>query len=204
MTFTYAPQAGVRWAYLISAVVCLLLLAFLVAGWLIGRRRQVVDERSATLPEDRRQRIPLARAAGLAFIATLPLSFLFAARASVVIFPLLTVILWRAVRSRLLTSIAAGLLGVVVPVMYAAISPKNRGGYNFEYSRELIWAHWVGVLAIVLLMVVCWRALAAARSGFAQPRAGGQAHGGELPALARGGVAGDPLERDSVGKRGGL
>ena len=31
-SFAFAPQAGVRWSYLISGVVCLLLVIFLVLG----------------------------------------------------------------------------------------------------------------------------------------------------------------------------
>jgi membrane protease YdiL (CAAX protease family) len=111
----------------------------------------------------------LTRAAAIAFVATIPLSFLFAARTSVVIFPLLTLILWRGVGSRLLTAVAAGLLGIAVPLIYALFVPKDRGGFNFEYSRELIGAHWVAVLALILLLVVCRRALAAARAAGEPP-----------------------------------
>jgi hypothetical protein len=92
-----------------------------------------------------------------------PLSLLFAARTSVVLFPLLTLILWRGAGSRLLTLAAAALLGIVVPLLYLVLTPEDRGGFNFEYSTELIAAHWVAVGAVVLLMVACWRMLAAAR-----------------------------------------
>ena len=79
------------------------------------------------------------------------------------IFPLLTLVLWRAVPVRTLTLAAAAALGVVGADPDAVISPRNRGGFNFEYSTELIWAHWVGVWLSLALMVVCWRSLAAAR-----------------------------------------
>jgi hypothetical protein len=79
------------------------------------------------------------------------------------VFPLLTLILWRGTRSRPLALSAALLLGVVVPLLYVIVSPTNRCGFNFEYSTELISAHWVGVAALVLLMAACWRSLAAAR-----------------------------------------
>ena len=95
--------------YAISAVVCLLLLAFLVAGWFIHRGRRTPAAAPPLLPEDRPALLPLPRAAGVAFLATLPLAFLFAARSSVVIFPVLTLILWRGAGSRLLTGVAAGL-----------------------------------------------------------------------------------------------
>ena len=99
----------------------------------------------------------------MALALTLPLCLLFAARTSVAIFPLLTVILWRGAGAALLAGLAAGLLGLVVPLLYAILTPRDRGGYNFEYSVDLIDAHWVAVGALVLLMAACWRVLSAAR-----------------------------------------
>ena len=32
-------------------------------------------------------------------------------------------------------------------------APKDRGGFNFDYSRTCSGAHWVAVLALVLLLV---------------------------------------------------
>ena len=147
--------------YAISAGVCLLL-GFLVAGWLAGYQRADAAP-PPLLPQDGTPRITLPRAAAAALIATIPLCLLFALRSAVLIFPVLTLILWRGVGPRALTAVAAGLLGVVVPLVYAVTSPRDRGGFNFEYSIDLIWAHWVGVAALILLMVVCWRLLAAAR-----------------------------------------
>jgi hypothetical protein len=96
-------------------------------------------------------------------VATVPLMLLFALRTSLVIFPVLTFVLWRAVGPRILTAIAALLLGIVVPLLYVQESPTDRGGYNFDYAVELINAHWVGVVAVFLLGVACWRSLEAAR-----------------------------------------
>ena len=103
--------------------------------------------------------MPLGRAAAIAFAATVPLAILFAARSSLAIFPILTLILWRGVGAAPLTAAAAALLGVVVPLIYTVWSPTDRGGYNFEYSSDLLGAHWVTVAALILLMVACWRAL---------------------------------------------
>jgi arabinofuranan 3-O-arabinosyltransferase len=161
--FEFAPQSRVRAGYAISGVVCALLLVFLLAGWLLMGRRREADHPEAQLPADRPRRLPLPRAALLALALTIPLALLFAARTSVVLFPLLTLILWRGVGSRLLTLVAAGLLGIVVPILYLVLTPRDRGGFNFEYSTELITPHWVAVGAVVLLMAACWRALAAAR-----------------------------------------
>jgi hypothetical protein len=146
-------------------VVCALLLVFLLAGWVARRRPPEADYPRGELPADRPHPLPLPRAALIALALTVPLALLFAARTSVVLFPLLTLILWRGVGSRLLTLVAAGLLGIVVPILYLALTPEDRGGFNFEYSTELIAPHWVAVGAIVLLMAACWRALAAARGG---------------------------------------
>jgi hypothetical protein len=109
--------------------------------------------------------MPLARAAVLALAATVPLSLLFAARSSVLIFPALTFILWRGIGPRPLTAVAAGLLGIAVPLAYLLAEPENQGGYNFEYGSDVISAHWLAVAALVLLMAACGRAVRDARPG---------------------------------------
>jgi hypothetical protein len=144
VTFSYGPQGAARVGYAVSAVVCALLLVFL----LVGRRRRAsrpVTAPPMLAPGTAPAGLPLGRAAVIAFVLTIPLALLFAKRTSVVIFPLLTVILWRGLGVRLLTA-AALLIGVA------------------EYSLQTINAHWVAEGAIVLLMVVCWRAIADARS----------------------------------------
>ena len=110
------------------------------------------------------RRLALPRAAALALVLTVPLALLFAKRTSVVIFPLLTLILWRGAGARLLTAACALLLGVAVPLLYLIENPINRGGYNFEYSLQTLDAHWVTEGALVLLMVACWRAISGARA----------------------------------------
>ncbi len=168
VAFNYAPQSAARVGYLLSAVVCALLLAFL----LIGARRRAPRPFAALPPLRERAglgRLPLPSAAALALVLTLPLAFLFAKRSSVVIFPLLTFLLWRGVGVRALIAVGAGVLGVVVPLMYLIASPTNRGGYNFEYSLETIDAHWVTEGALVLVMLACGRAIAAARPARAAP-----------------------------------
>jgi hypothetical protein len=114
-------------------------------------------------------RLPLPRAAALGLLLTVPLALLFAKRTSVVIFPLLTVILWRGLGVRVLTAGSALLLGVAVPLLYLIENPINRGGYNFEYSLQTIDAHWVAEGALVLLMVACWRAISSARAPRGEP-----------------------------------
>ena len=67
---------------------------------------------------------------------------------------------------------------LVVPVTYLLSNPANRGGYNFEYSLEVIDAHWLVVAAVVLLMAACGRSIAAAR----RARAPSAPPGSDLPA----------------------
>jgi hypothetical protein len=109
--------------------------------------------------------LPLLTSVVVAALVTIPLCLLFALRTSVGIFPVLAFALYRGVSARRLAMVAAGLLGVAVPIAYAIASPHNRGGYNFDYSIRTIGAHWIGVLALVLLMLACGRMLIAARRG---------------------------------------
>jgi len=160
VAFAYGPQRAAQVGYAISAAVCLLLLGLVAAGGLLHRRHTAGAGAPPPLLRERRARpMPLARAAAVALAATVPLAFLFAARASIVIFPILTLILWRGVGAAPLTAAAAALLGVAVPFIYVVWSPTDRGGYNFEYSSDVLGAHWVAVAALILLMVACWRAL---------------------------------------------
>jgi hypothetical protein len=165
VAFDFRPQDIARAGYAISALVCLALLVLLVVGLVVRRRDRPDVTPPPPLPEERTERMPLVSAAALAFVGTIPLSGLFAGRSVVLIFPALTLILWLGVGPRTLTAVAAALAGVALPIMYAIVSPKNRGGYNFEYSLQLFWAHWVGVAAIILLMVACSRTIAAAYTG---------------------------------------
>jgi hypothetical protein len=163
VSFSFGPQGAARVGYALSAVICTLLLAFLLIGW--RRRRPRPSEAPPPLPPAPSPARPsLPKAAAIAFVLTIPLALLFAKRTSVVIFPALTLILWRAVSVRLLTAVAAALIGIAVPLLYLIESPTDRGGYNFEYGFQTINAHWVTEGAIVLLMVACWRTIADARA----------------------------------------
>jgi arabinofuranan 3-O-arabinosyltransferase len=163
VSFSYGPQRAAKIGYAISAIVCVILLAFLL--WGLRRRGPRPADAPPTLPPPRAtRRLALPRAALLAAVLTVPLALLFAKRTSVVIFPLLTLILWRGIGVRLLTAVAALVLGIAVPLLYLIENPVNRGGYNFEYSLQTLDAHWVTEGALVLLMVACWRAISSARS----------------------------------------
>jgi hypothetical protein len=193
VAFTFAPQSWAVISYVISGIVCAGLIVFLLVG-LLRRRRPGQPALAApapppeilraTWPEPVRQPIELAWAAGISLVLALVVGFIFAVRAGAVAFPLLTLILWRGVRVSTLTRIATMLLAVAVPVAYLITSPRNQGGYNFSYSSDLLWAHWIGVAAIVLLGLATFWEVAAARR---QRRGGG-------PGSAGGGV--DKGEQD--------
>ncbi|MGA2008915.1 MAG: alpha-(1-_3)-arabinofuranosyltransferase family protein [Solirubrobacteraceae bacterium] len=162
VTFTFGPQAGINRSYALSAVACAVMLLLLV----IGAWRAPA---AATVPRDALRRLPpwtggpvsLPRAALLALIASIPLGYLFAIRAGLGLFALLTFVLWRGYRPRTLALAAAAMLGIAVPVAYLIGSPHNQGGYGFAYSTQTIGAHWIGVAAIVLLSLVLWRLIRA-------------------------------------------
>ena len=116
VAFTYGPQRAAKVGYAISAVVCALLLAFLALG--LRRRAPRPSAAPPMLPPLRPpRRLALPRAAALALVLTVPLALLFAKRTSVVIFPLLTLILWRGAGARLLTAACALLLRLGVPLL---------------------------------------------------------------------------------------
>jgi len=164
VSFEFTPQSTARRAYLVSALVCLALLAFVIGGWLRTRRRPAGEPDRTLLPDWQPRRLPLYQAAAIALALAVPLGLMFALRTSLATFPLLTLILWRGAGPRLLAGAAAVLFGIVTPLVYLISSPDDRGGFDFEYSLQVIDAHWLGVGGLVLLMAACWRALAAAHS----------------------------------------
>ena len=166
VSFSFAPQAGVRTSYLVSAVTGALLVALLLFG---ARRSPARDSLPARARPRKGTPSPspparsLPRAAALGFAAAIPLGYLFAIRAGAGLFLLVTFVLWRGYSPRTLAYAAAALLGVVVPAMYLIGSPHNQGGYGFAYATQLIGAHWVGVAAIVLIAISVWQLILAAR-----------------------------------------
>jgi hypothetical protein len=165
VSFDFKPQRTALAAYVVSGVVAVLLVVLLLASGVLRRRRDPEATYAPDpLPPERTRPMSLPRAAAIALAATIPLSLVFALRTSVLIFPGLTLILWQGVGSRLITAAAALLLLFAVPAAYLISSPEDSGGFNFEYSIEIINAHWVGVAALILLMVACGRTLASARS----------------------------------------
>ena len=157
VTFSFAPQDGVRTSYLASAVVCAVLALLLLLG--AARRPALASARAARrlLGEAKPRPTSLPRAAAVALLASIPLAYVFSLRAGAGLLVLLTFVLWRGYGPRALSIATALLLGGVIPIVYLATEPVNRGGYSFNYSNQLIWAHWAGVAAIVLMALAALR-----------------------------------------------
>lgn len=162
VSFLFGPQVGVNESYVVSAVVVALLALLLI----FARpprvaedpaRRPVLDSRRPTGP------LPPRRALPLAALLAIPLGFIFAWRAGFGLALVLAFAFWRGIGPRALAIAGGALLGVAVPVAYVITSPHNKGGYNFDYGVELIWAHWIGVLAVTLLGLAGWLTVREAR-----------------------------------------
>jgi hypothetical protein len=160
--FAFGPNRPVTWGYWASALVALALVALLVLRRPGLPAPALLD--GVELPPPRDRRLPLGRAVAIGLAAGLVLGFVFAIRAGLVIAPALALLLWLGPSTRRLILACAGLLGVVVPIVYVAFPPPNRHGDDFNYAVDHIAGHWVGVAAIVLLMLALWRTLAAARA----------------------------------------
>jgi hypothetical protein len=113
--------------------------------------------------EPARRRLSLPRAAALAVALGVVLGLVFAKRAGIVIAVGLFVVFWRGYGPRALAAAAGAVLLVAVPLAYLITDPRNQGGYNFNYSVELIYAHWLGVAAVIMLGLAVWMTLKAAR-----------------------------------------
>jgi arabinofuranan 3-O-arabinosyltransferase len=158
VSFSFTPQSGVNVSYAISAVVAVLL-ALLLIFTRPPRAPAELDPLLDLSPTWRR--LPLRRAVPLALALGIALGFVFAWRAGAVIGVGLLLIFWIGIGPRVLAATAGLLLGVVVPIVYLITNPHNEGGYNFDYSVQLIYAHWVGVAAVVLLGLSVWMTLSA-------------------------------------------
>jgi hypothetical protein len=83
--------------------------------------------------------------------------------------PLLALALWRGTGARALTTVAAVLLGVVVPAIYLLFTPPDLGGYNSSYPMDILGAHWVAVLAFACVALALVRAAAELRAASPDP-----------------------------------
>lgn len=151
--FAFAAQTPVNAGYAISALACLLLLVLLA----IRRPGPATLDEAPWAPTAPPGRLSLPRALAVAAPLAAVLGFVFALRAGVALFPVLTFVLWRGVRWRTLALAGGGLLALE-PAIYLAFMPTERGdGYNFNYPLDLVGAHWVAVAGVVLLGLSLWR-----------------------------------------------
>ena len=164
VSFEFAPQSGVNKSYVISAVAAALILLFLLVG-AMRRPTPAAEGARRLLPDVPAHPRPLARSALLALPAAIVLGYVFSIRAGIGLLLVLTFVLWRGWAPRTLTLIAAALLGIAVPFTYLIVNPHDRHGDNFVYSTKLIAAHWIGVVAIALLALVCWQIVRYKRAG---------------------------------------
>ena len=157
VAFSFAPQGGVNESYVVSGVACALMLILVLLGAMRAPARDSARRAGRTFGSWSGEQRSLPRAAALALVVAVPLGYWFAIRAGAALFVLLTFVIWRGHRPRTLIAVAAGLLGIAVPIIYVISQPRNQGGYGFGYSTQTIWAHWVGVAAFVLLGLALWR-----------------------------------------------
>ena len=167
-SFTFDPQNGARSSYRISALVCGLILLFMLVAWLLGKRVRQEEPSREPIPEPTPRGMPLVAALAISAAVTVPLMLWFALRMGVVIGPVLAYVLWRGIGPRPLIAGAAFLLVVVVPLMYLIIGPTNQGGYSFGYSNSLLLVHWVAITALFLLALAAMRMLGAARGRYSR------------------------------------
>jgi hypothetical protein len=176
--FQFAPQSGVNESYVISAICCAAMIALLGFG-LVRRRIAIRPGSTAPVIGPARRPLALPRAAAAGLAISIVVGAIFARRAGAVAFPFVTVILWRGIGVRKLTWAAVALLGVVVPLVYLIVSPPNQGGYNFDYSTKLIGAHWIGVAAIIALVIAVSESISALRGARRPPPGHSPPEGGE-------------------------
>jgi arabinofuranan 3-O-arabinosyltransferase len=111
--------------------------------------------------------LPLRRAILLAIPAAIVVAGGFGLRAGVVAGPALVLVLWRGLPDVLLGRIAAALLLLGVPVVYVVVQLSQHehhlSGNDTKYPLDRIAGHWLTLAGLLLLVVILWRQLAAAR-----------------------------------------
>jgi arabinofuranan 3-O-arabinosyltransferase len=166
VSFTFTPNRLAGIGYLVSAlggIVCVVLIA---VGWWRARRRPSELGRAAEAADWNVDRPEPARSPVAALLvgvaAGVVTGFAFGVIPGVLAIPAVALVLGRRVGPRSLSLTAAGLLGVVVPVLYLAHPGNESGGNHFGYAAAHLAAHYVGVAAVVALAVALVLTLRAA------------------------------------------
>jgi len=169
---TFAPDKYVKTAYLLSLLSALMMSALLVAR----RSRRLVSVETASelgcvVKDGAVVRKSLKSAVETGFVVGLAASFLFALRTGPFIAVVFTLLLWRGMADRRLIKSGVLLLAAVPVLYYIGFGSEgvlwiddSQGGYNFQYAATRIWAHWVSLLALLLVGVVVVRELKRLRS----------------------------------------
>jgi hypothetical protein len=192
--FAFSPNRIAKIGYVVSGLAGLVCVALLLlVTWRRRWRRGTLAESAAGGPApppptrsgglepleplEAEPRWPPARALLVALAAGVAFGFVFGVLAGVVSVPAIALVLWRGIGARTLTLAAGGLLAVVVPILYMAHTGGERGGNHFGYAMAHLAAHYVGVVALGLLMAALWRSLRTARPRRSATAAGGRGGG---------------------------
>jgi len=154
----FAPDRTLVVAYVLSAVAIVGLLAFLLLRREQRRRQAHAPRGDLVAAADRPAPWPWQRALAAGVLAAAVLGFVLALRAGVVLGPLVALILWRGVPSRMLVTAAGLALLVAVPFAHVVAGDDDPGGYNTNFAVDHIAAHWIaaGAIALLLLALARW------------------------------------------------
>ena len=112
---------------------------------------------------------------------------LFALRMGPALAAVSLVLLRAGVNARRLVALAAALIALL-PAIYLAFPPTDRGGFSFTYPTDVLFAHWVAVVAVSCLGAAAVLAL------LRRPRSAGPRDGAPPapPPVARSGSSARP------------
>jgi MYXO-CTERM domain-containing protein len=158
--FAFAPQTTATASFAVSGAAALGLLALVLLPLL---RRRRADHALAPAAAGTGNGRPLTEgwADQLIRLGWLPAllvsgaigalgALLFALRMGPALAALSLVLLLAGLNVRRLVALAAVLIAVL-PVIYVAFPPVDRGGFSFTYPTDVLFAHWVAVLAVTCL-----------------------------------------------------
>ena len=164
VSFQFSPQSTVNLGYVISGAVALALALLLIV---IRPPARAARDRPAPLRDlgvmDAGRRLSLPRAAALAVALAVVLGFVFAKRAGIVIAVGLFVIFWRGYGPRALAAAAGARAAGGRPHRLSGDRPPQPGRLQLQLQRRAIYAHWLGVAAVIMLGLAVWMTLRAAR-----------------------------------------
>ncbi len=189
--FAFAPQTSATASFALSAAAGLALLGIVLMAAL-RRRRRVRALAPAEAGAGRPWPDPLVQ---LGWVPALLVSgtigalgaVLFALRMGPALAAVSLVLLRTGVNARRLVALAAALIALL-PAIYLAFPPTDRGGFSFTYPTDVLFAHWVAVVAVSCL------GAAAALALLRRPRPAGPRDGAPPapPPVARSGSSARP------------